>query len=110
MKIFFPFRVHFRVLNPTYTKVNGVDHKTYSDVGHIFAGIKTFGGTETTENNVRVVKDTAVVHTWYNSICNPSTMLVDDAGGVWSIITPPEDIDASRRFLSFKIERLHGGV
>ena len=110
MKIYFPFRVHYRVQNPTIRRVNGVDHKEYEDAGEIFAGVKTYGGTESNLNGVRVVKDTAVLHTWFNSFCNTDSRLIDDAGGVWSIITPPEDIDASRRFLSFKIERVEGGA
>ena len=47
MKINFPFRVHYRVYNPVYTRENGVDVKNWKDVGHIFAGVKTYGGSET---------------------------------------------------------------
>ena len=110
MKINFPFRVHYRVYNPVYTRENGVDVKNWKDVGHIFAGVKTYGGSETEKNGVTVVRDTAVLHTWYNTICKTDSRLIDDTGGIWSIITPPEDIDASKRFLSFRIERIQGGA
>lgn len=87
-----------------------MDVKSWKDDGDIFAGVKTYGGTEVQKNGVITVRDTAVLHTWYNSLCKANSRLIDDAGGVWSIITPPEDIDASKRFISFKIERVQGGA
>lgn len=110
VKINFPFRVHYRLQNPEYTRESGVDVKVWKDDGELFAGVKTYGGTEVQKNGVITVKDTAVLHTWFNSRCRANSRLIDDAGGIWSIITPPEDIDAARRFISFKIERVQGGA
>lgn len=110
MKIFFPFRSHFKVFTTSYEKKSGVDAKNYSLSGEIFAGIKTFGGTETEKNGVMVVLETAVLHTWYTPILESNTRLQADDGSFWDVISPPEDLDLAHRYISVKVQKVEGGV
>lgn len=110
MKIFFPFRSHFKVYTPSYEKKSGVDAKSYSLSGEIFAGIKTFGGTETEKNGVLVTVDTAVLHTWYTPILKSNSRLQADDGSFWDVITPPEDLDQAHRYIAVKVQKVEGGA
>lgn len=109
-----PFNVAMRLLAPTTTKVKGVDKKVYPepDDGFLFNGsFRTFGGTESTVNNVYAVVDTAVIDTWYNPIFAPDCRIfVIDTGATYEIMGSPENIDMNNQFVQIRCRRLGGGA
>lgn len=97
---------------PTYERINGVLKKTYTDAdGIIFANVKTYGGTERTNDNVLTVEDTMQIVCWYRpdikSDCRVKR-LTDNA--VFEIIGEPENLEMRNMFLMFKVLRVKGGV
>ncbi len=62
----FPFNVPMRLMVPTETSVKGVTKQVFPNVEDcplFFGAFRTFGGTETTVNNVYTVEDTGVIDT-----------------------------------------------
>ena len=98
----------------------GVNVKTYKDVdGVIMANFKTFGGTETNNNGVLSVKDTAQVVCWYRPDIKADCRIVllsagvDEKGkprAVYEIMGDPENIEMRNMFLKFKVHRIKGGA
>lgn len=90
----------------------GVNTKTYKDVdGVIMANFKTFGGTETNNNGVLSVEDTAQVVCWYRpDIKADCRIVVLTTGEVYEILGSPENIEMRNMFLKFKVRRIKGGA
>ena len=101
-----------RLQTPKSEKVLGVSVKTYADVaGVVMVNWKSFGGTETNNNGVLSVDDTAQIVCWYRpdirSDCR-LIRLVDSA--VYEILGEPENIEMRNQFLKFKVRRVKGGA
>lgn len=109
-----PFNAALMLLIPTSEIKTGVRVKTFpslSDGERINASFKTFGGTETTENGVYSVVDTAVVETWYRPDIKADCRIGDpETGTVYEILGTPEDIQKRHQFLKFKIRAVKGGA
>ena len=109
-----PFSTALILLIPTLSQVSGVNTKTYPTLakGVPFNGsFKTFGGTETTENGVYSVIDTATIETWYRPDIKADCRIVDAETGVeYEILGTPEDIQHRHQFLKFKIRAVKGGA
>ena len=90
----------------------GVNTKTYKDVeGVIMANFKTFGGTETNNNGVLSIEDTAQVVCWYRpDIKADCRIVLLSTGEAYEILGTPENIEQRNMFLKFKVRRIRGGA
>lgn len=106
-----PFNVPALILKGEYTKVNGVNVKTFTDGDQIFVSAKSYGGTENNVNDVIVITDTINIETWYRpDITGTDGLRLLDDGSEWEIINNPEDIERRHQFLKFKVQRRKGGA
>ena len=104
-----PFNVPARILHCTYTKINGVNTKNYTEGEQIFVSARSFGGTEKTTNDTYTILDTMEVDTWYRpDITSIDRIMLLDDNSIWEIISSPENIDRRNQYLRFKIERIKG--
>lgn len=109
-----------RLQTPTSVKTLGVNKKTYADAeGVLMVNMKTFGGTETSNNGVLTVEDTAQIVCWYRPDIRSDCRLVRLADGfhengqpkaVYEIVGEPENIEMRNQFLKFKVRRVKGGA
>ena len=107
-----------RLQVPKYATFNAVKQKTYENInGVIMANFKTFGGTETTNNGVLSIEDTAQVVCWYRPDIKSNCRVVlldgnEDTknANVYEIIGSPENIEMRNQFLKFKVRRVKGGA
>lgn len=106
--------IALRLLTPTWTKVDGVNKKTYPAVstGVLFFGsFKTYGGTEREINGACVIEDTANVECFYRpDIAADCGIAIADTGAIYDIIGEPENINMRNQFLKFKVRRVKGGA
>ena len=113
------------LLVPTYAIKLGVTTVTYPSVEdalkvlnddgtkkYVFYGsFKTYGGTETYSDDLWVVKDTAVIETWYRpDIKSDCRVCVLANEAIYDIVNQPEDIQMRDQFMKFKVMRLKGGA
>ena len=101
-----------RLQTPTSDKTLGVSKKTYADVlGVLLVNMKSYGGTETVNNGVLSVEDTAQIVCWYRPDIRSDCRLVRlYDGAVYEIIGVPENIEMRNQFLKFKVRRVKGGA
>lgn len=107
-----PFVVPFKLLTPTTTKSKGVTVTTYpepDDAPLIFGSFRTFGGTETTINDVYTVEDTAQIDLWYDPrITATSRLYACDTGKTYEVLGSPEDINARHQFMALRVRAIGG--
>lgn len=108
----FPFSTAIELLIPTYSTAKGVTKKAFPDEGiRLNCSFKTFGGTETTNNDVYTLEDTAHVETWFRpDIKADCRIKVLSTGQVYEIINTPENIDMRSQFCKFKVRAVRGGA
>lgn len=110
----FPYSTVLIVLKPTFEKVAGVRTKVLPDLDKgfkIHCSFRSFGGTETTVDNVYSIVDTVDVETWFRpDITSECVVVVPETGAKYQIINQPENINNRNQFLKFKLERIKGGV
>lgn len=96
---------------PTTKKEYGVEKKTYTDGDMIMCNFKTYGGTESTSNDILSVFDTAQITCWYRPDIKANCRLkrMSD-GAVFEIIGEPENLEMRNQILYFKVERVKGGA
>lgn len=101
-----------RLQTPTSSKTLGVSVKTYVDAsGVVMANWKSYGGTESVNNGVLSVEDTAQIVCWYRPDIRSDCRLVRlSDGAVYEIIGEPENIEMRNQFLKFKVRRVKGGA
>lgn len=109
------FQVPLYVIVPAVRDDQGKPIKDYDNpVARflIFASFKTYGGTETTNNGVIQVLETAEVMTAYDprisSLCRIE--LAECPGEIFDIIGAPEDLERSHEVHKFKVQRVGGGA
>lgn len=107
-----PFTVPVLLLVPTYETIKGVEKATYPDTGPlIFCSYKTYGGTETTINNVVAVEDTGYIETWYRpDIKSDCHIKFAQTGEEYEILGKPENINMRGQFCKFKVHCISGGA
>lgn len=107
-----PFNVPMRLLIPTTKKVQGVVNKKFTEPedGELFYGsFRTFGGTETIENGVYTLVNTATINTWYRpDIKADCRIYLCETEQVYEIVTDPEDINQRHQYLQFKVKKVGG--
>ena len=108
----FPYSTAIELYIPTYSTVKGQRVKTYPAQGiPLNCSFKTYGGTESVVNGVLSVIDTAIIETWYRpDIQTQCRIKVLQTGGMYEVITPPENIDMRNQFLKFRVQAVKGGA
>lgn len=106
----FPYSTAIELLIPTYKKIKGVTKPIFPEKGiPLNCSFKSYGGTETTNNGVYSVEDTANVETWYRpDIKSDCRIRVMQTGDVFEIINRPENINMRNQFCRFKVEAIRG--
>lgn len=104
-----PFTTVLELLNPVYKTVKGVTAKVYEPVDTISCLFKTYGGTESTVNDVYSLIDTANVETWYRPDITAASQF-KLGNKVYEVIGVPEDISQRHQYLKFKIRGVRGGT
>lgn len=101
-----------RLQTPTSEKTLGVNKKTYADVSDVvMVNWKSYGGTESVNNGVLSVEDTAQIVCWYRPDIRSDCRLVRlTDGATFEIIGEPENIEMRNQFLKFKVRRVKGGA
>lgn len=107
-----PFSTLLLLLIPVHETVKGVAVKRYPDDGILlFGSFRTYGGTETSVNDVLTVIDTAIIETWYRpDIKSDCHIMRPEDNAVYEIIGEPENINMRNQFLRFKVRRIKGGA
>lgn len=108
----FPFSTAIELLVPTYENKKGVRTKVWPEEGiRLNCSFKTYGGTETTINDVYALEDTAYVETWYRPDIKANCRIkVLTTGQCFEIINTPENIDMRCQFTKFKVRAVQGGA
>lgn len=108
----YPFSTRIQLLIPTYSTKKGVPTKSFPEEGiALNCSFQTYGGTETTVNDVYSLEDTANVETWYRpDIKADCRIKVMSTGRVYEIINTPENIDMRNQFCKFKVRAVRGGA
>ncbi|MCM1218127.1 MAG: hypothetical protein NC548_26880 [Lachnospiraceae bacterium] len=108
-----PYTVPLILLIPDYQTVKGVATKLYPDAaeGIRFNGsFKTYGGTETNQNGMYSVLDTANIETWYRpDIKGDCRVALAQTGAVYEVIGEPENVNMRNQYMKFKVQRVKGG-
>ena len=105
-----PFNVPMYLMIPAETMKKGVPVKTFTQGALFFGTFRTFGGTESTTNDIIVVHNTATISTWYNpDIKAGCAVKLAESGEIYDIIGTPEDIYMRHQYMQFKVER-NGGT
>lgn len=89
----------------------GVSKKVYKAGDIINVNFKTFGGTESVNNDVLSVIDTAQITCWYRPDIKANCRLkrLND-GAMYDILGEPENLEMRNMLLYFKIRRVKGGA
>ena len=108
----FPYSTPIELLIPTTTVVKGVTKKTFPTEGiRLNCSFKTYGGTESVENELYSVIDTATVETWYRpDIKSDCRIKVIQTGTVYEVKGEPENINLRNQFVKFKVQAIKGGA
>ena len=107
-----PYTVPIELLIPTYSSSKGVQKKTFPATGErLNCSFKTYGGSETTENGVYTVYDTAQVETWFRpDIKADCRIKVLSTDAIYEVIGKPENINMRNQFVRFKVRTIEGGA
>lgn len=96
------------------TMVSGAQESTYVDVENdpiLYCNFKTYGGTESVNNSLLTILNTATLVTWARPeiVASARIILLQD-NSVWEIIGDPENIEMRNQLLSFKVRKVTGGA
>lgn len=107
-----PYSTAIELLIPTYTTKKGVQVKSFPNEGiQLNCSWKTYGGTETTNNDVYTIVDTANVETWYRpDIKGDCRIKLIATGDIYEVIGKPENINMRNQFVKFKVRAVEGGA
>lgn len=107
-----PYSTAIELLIPTYSKNKGVTNKSFPSQGiQLNCSWKTYGGTETTNNEVYTIVDTANVETWFRpDIKSDCRVKLLATGDIYEILGKPENINMRNQFIKFKVRAVQGGA
>ena len=113
-----PYNVPFRILVPQLTVTKGTRGKSYTEQSVTrFCCFRSFGGTESTENGVYSVIDTATLETWYDPSLQAGVrirILPTDGnnsdGELYEVTGTPENIEMRNQYSIAKVRRVAGGA
>ena len=108
----YPYTTPAELLIPTYTSEKGTQVKAFPAQGvRINVSFRSFGGTESTTNDVLTVINTATVETWYRpDIKSDCRIYIIQTGEIYDVIGQPENINMRNQYLKFKVEKTGGGA
>lgn len=108
----FPYSTPIELLVPSYSTIKGVPTKTYPAKGiQLFCSFKTYMGTESVNNDLFTVVDTAHVETWYRpDIKSDCRIKLLQTGDVYEILGKPENINMRNQFVKFRVQAVEGGA
>ena len=104
-----PFTTVVELYNCNTQRVLGVVTKKHTKIDDIFCSFRTYGGTESTSNDVLVVNDTAIIETWYRPDITSSSQ-IKLGSKVYEVIGEPENIEMRNQFMKFKVQAVRGGA
>lgn len=93
--------------------VLGVEKKIYSTEGILFYGsFATYGGTESVNNGLVTVADTAKVETWYRPefAASARVALANAPSKLYEIVGEPENVEQRNLYTVIKLSRVKGGA
>lgn len=100
-----------QIMKVSESVVLGVLKKSYAEGDTFLCNYKTYGGTERTSNDIRIVEDTADIVTWYRpDITAKCRIKRCSDGAMFEVIGTPEDIEQRHQIMKFKIQRIRGGA
>ena len=109
-----PFRAKMRILVPASTKVKGSVKKVFTDPEasqYFYGSFRTFGGTDTTVDDLLVVQDTGTIDTWYRpDIKSDCRIYIESTEETYEILGDPENIDMANRYLRIRVRKIGGGA
>lgn len=110
-----PFATAMILMKPDgSSSAYGVAKHSYSvrDQETIFGTVRTFGGSESTENGVYSIVDTAMIDTWYRPDITPGCRIAiaETPSQIYEVIGSPEDIEMRHQFLRLRVQRVKGGA
>ena len=107
-----PFNVAMYLLIPTTQTIKGVTKKVFPETGELIYGtFKTYGGTESTSNDVISIVDTANIETWYRpDIKADCGIALADSNKVYEVSGEPENIRMRNQVIKFKVQAVKGGA
>lgn len=95
------------------TMVSGAKEFSYTDATDpvLFCSFKTFGGTESVNNGMLTIVNTADIVAWYRPDIKASCriILLQD-NSAWEIIGEPENIEMRNQIMKFKVRKVTGGA
>lgn len=108
-----PFNVAAKLLIPTISKAQGVTVKKYptpeSVLKVLFCSFKTFGGTESTSNDVYTLIDTATINCWYDpQITADCRIYICETGETYEIAGRPENVNMQHKYMQLKVKKVGG--
>lgn len=107
-----PFSVPMRLLVPTVATVKGVPKKTWPDPEESFlfyGSFRTFGGTESTVNDLYTVVDTATIDTWYDpQFTADCRIYLCDTGETYELMATPENINRRNQYMQLRVRKIGG--
>lgn len=109
----FPYSTVIELFSPTIVdKGKGVRVKEYpQEAIRLNCSFQTYGGTETTVNDLYILEDTAYVETWYRpDIKADCRIKLVKTGQMYEILNTPENIDMRNQFCKFKVRAIRGGA
>lgn len=106
----FPFSTSIELYIPTLDKKKGATVKEWPEKGiPLNCSFQTYGGTETTINDVYALEDTANVETWYRPDIKANCRIkVLSTGRFYEIMNTPENINMRNQFCKFKVKAIRG--
>lgn len=105
----YPYTTPAELLIPTYTSEKGTQVKAFPAQGvRINVSFRSFGGTESTTNDVLTVINTATVETWYRPDIKADCRIKLTDGALYEIIGAPENIELRNQFVKFKVKAIEG--
>lgn len=108
----FPFTTAIMILKPVYSNSHGVVKKTFSSTGNIInCSFKTYGGTESTNNDLLTVIDTAEIETWFTpEITSDCRIKVLQTNKIYEVLGEIENIEMRNQFAKFRVRAVFGGA
>ncbi len=99
------------LLIPTITKVYGVTTKAFEEKAQFNCNFSSYGGTESQNDDVITIQDTAQVITFYNPDIKANCRIkrLTD-GAAFDILGEPENLEMRNKLISFKVQRVKGGA
>lgn len=111
-----PFTVPMKLLVPTSQWIQGTLKNTYPNPEEVadkdalfFGSFRTFGGTESIQNGVYTIVDTATIDTWYRPDIKANCRIyLVESNEIYDIVADPEDIDKRHQYLQLKVRKVGG--